>query len=506
MRFPPTNDLPVSASILLVVGVALSGCGSDGPTGPDTPDPVITTSELPTAFVGELYSAGVDAEGGGGGYSWEVIDGGLPPRLQLSVDDVTDDDLLITGTPAPDADGVYRFTLQLTSADGRSTTSTFTLTVRPPPEPLEVGTAALVPGLAGHPYTVELRALGGRTDTYAWNLIGGELPPGVELSSSGAFQGSPAAPGNYPITLQVVNGEETDTEDFSWQVLPDEVDQFNITPFPVRYVRRALWDNVQEAMRRWESAIVGDLPRWDVAEGVFTSGAAGDSFCGGFGGLADGTSIDDVIMLINISEIDGPGAVLGQAGTCSIRAESGDGKKLPILGVLTLDVEDLLANGDEEAITELIQHEMGHILGLSSTMWNEFELLAGEDTEDPRFLGAQAIAEYQAAGGAGESVPVEGGGGAGTANSHWDEEVFSNELMTGYLNSGGNFLSAMSIASFADLGYEVDVGAAEQPLVALRQPGITAVDRLEGYDVVGVGPITVITRDGRTTSVIEPMR
>ena len=46
-------------------------------------------------------------------------------------------------------------------------------------------------------------------------------------------------------------------------------------------------------------------------------------------------------------------------------------------------------------------------------------------------------------------------GGSGTAGAHWDEETFHNELMTGYINDGANPYSAMSAASFADLGYTI---------------------------------------------------
>jgi hypothetical protein len=37
----------------------------------------------------------------------------------------------------------------------------------------------------------------------------------------------------------------------------------------------------------------------------------------------------------------------------------------------------------------------------------------------------------------------------------------TNELMTGFLNSGPNPLSAVTIESMADLGYTVNVGAAD---------------------------------------------
>ena len=60
------------------------------------------------------------------------------------------------------------------------------------------------------------------------------------------------------------------------------------------------------------------------------------------------------------------------------------------------------------------------------------------------------------------SVPVENTGGSGTADAHWRESVFGNELMTGWLNSGiTNPLSRITVASMADLGYQVNMNAAD---------------------------------------------
>ncbi len=57
-------------------------------------------------------------------------------------------------------------------------------------------------------------------------------------------------------------------------------------------------------------------------------------------------------------------------------------------------------------------------------------------------------------------MTVESGGGPGTRYSHWSESVFQNELMTGYA-SGDLALSRMTIASMADLGYRVNLNAAD---------------------------------------------
>ena len=103
---------------------------------------------------------------------------------------------------------------------------------------------------------------------------------------------------------------------------------------------------------------------------------------------------------------------------------------------------------------------MGHVLGFG-TLWNDGRaLLLGGGSSDPRFVGTRADAEYCELGGSG--------------TSRWRtrrrrhrrpalarDDVFGNELMTGFIATGSNPLSAMSIASMADLGYQVSLVAAD---------------------------------------------
>lgn len=62
-------------------------------------------------------------------------------------------------------------------------------------------------------------------------------------------------------------------------------------------------------------------------------------------------------------------------------------------------------------------------------------------------------------------MPVEQDGGPGTRDSHWDEETFGNEIMTGYINNSDNYLSDMTVASLEDLGYDT-VWSPDDPLIA----------------------------------------
>lgn len=171
--------------------------------------------------------------------------------------------------------------------------------------------------------------------------------------------------------------------------------------------------------------------------------------------------IDDVIIDVGIVPIDGVGSILGQAGpTCY-----STGNELPLTGIMefdTADVAGLLADG---SFDEVILHEMGHVLGIG-TLWDLTpyggvrKVLNGAGTSNPVYTGVRGVAEYSTLGVAG-NVPVENSGGSGTVDSHWRETTFGNELMTGYLNAGANPVSRLTVASLADLGYQVDIGAAQ---------------------------------------------
>jgi hypothetical protein len=104
---------------------------------------------------------------------------------------------------------------------------------------------------------------------------------------------------------------------------------------------------------------------------------------------------------------------------------------------------------------------MGHVVGIG-TIWPRKGLLQGAGTSNPTFLGQHAQVEFGSLRGSGPTpVPVENTGGTGTHDSHWRETVFATELMTGFVDAPGNPLSRMTVASLQDLGYIVDMNAAE---------------------------------------------
>lgn len=195
------------------------------------------------------------------------------------------------------------------------------------------------------------------------------------------------------------------------------------------------------AADRWAKVIVGDLPSV----------------------LVDGEVIDDVLILAQGVAIDGPGKTLGQAGPTHLRPPSiGRTALLPAKGTMSFDTADLAKMEADGTLGDVIAHEMGHVLG-SGTLWQRKGLLKDPMTNNPTFVGATAMAEYDVLRGIGpgRGVPVENTGGRGTRDSHWRETVFRNELMSGFIGGTGNPMSRVTVASLGDIGYQVDIDAAE---------------------------------------------
>jgi Leishmanolysin/Viral BACON domain len=220
-----------------------------------------------------------------------------------------------------------------------------------------------------------------------------------------------------------------------------------------------------EAAGLWSAVIIGDLEDVVVASGDLP---ATTQVCG-FQTPAFVGTIDDLLIFASIAPIDGVGKILGQAGPAFIRGTTDD---LTIVGCMQFDDADVAALEADGTFNEVILHEMGHVLGFGS-LWepgqgNDIDLLdepcPGNVGATPGFKGASAVIEFGVLGKTG-NPPIETNGGQGTQCSHWDEDFFDNELMTGFL--GGttsvtvNPFSALTIASMQDVGYDVDFTQAE---------------------------------------------
>ena len=198
------------------------------------------------------------------------------------------------------------------------------------------------------------------------------------------------------------------------------------------------------AAARWSQVITADVPgqQAEIPEGFL-------GWMPGFSGV-----VDDVLILARSYEIDGVGGTLGRAGALQARPSNG----LPYVGVMEFDTADLARLATSGRLGSVIQHEMGHVLGLGSG-W-VLQGLVDDALSEPRYNAPGGVAAWQELGGTGR-VPVENQGGAGTALAHWRESTFGNELMTGYSDPDER-LSRLTVAALADQGYGVDLGAADR--------------------------------------------
>ena len=209
----------------------------------------------------------------------------------------------------------------------------------------------------------------------------------------------------------------------------------------------------------------------------------------------------------SVEYIDGQYGILGSAGpsyvTYGTTTLAGDSAASRVCystaGGMTFDSADvdmMIGNGTWE---EVIRHEMAHVIGFG-TLWgidiggniyNDFYVDGSGE-----YTGAAGLAAYQAEFDPDATfVPVELGGGSGTANGHWDEvdggagltgiatasgDDMRNELMTGWLNSP-SFLSNTTLGQFYDLGYTVIPEPATVTMMAALAAGAFWIRRRISY-------------------------
>jgi hypothetical protein len=224
---------------------------------------------------------------------------------------------------------------------------------------------------------------------------------------------------------------------------------------------RAIFDR---AAARWEQIIIGDLPSATYNSRI----------------------VDDLLIDASAISIDGGGGTLGQAGPDRFRS----GTLMPYHGSMQFDTADLASMERDGTLLSVVEHEIGHILGIG-ILWDDRGLLTGAGTSNPRFTGARATAEYNAIFGVRESgVPVENTGGSGTRDSHWRDSILVNELMTGWAGPGTALpLSRITVASLADIGYQVDMtkaGSYSRPrsISSLQPSSSTTSSSLSGVAAI----------------------
>jgi hypothetical protein len=211
----------------------------------------------------------------------------------------------------------------------------------------------------------------------------------------------------------------------------------------------------EAAARRWDAVVDTAFAPLDVGGQVLTG----------------------LNIAVSIEPLDGPDGTLGQAGPTLLRPND----ELPAAGIMQFDAADADALEAGGRLTDVILHEMAHVLGFG-TLWSRRGLIADSGTADPRFMGAAAMREWSLLdpeGGVG--APVANTGGPGTREGHWRELIFGDELLTGFLSGTERPLSRLSIAAFEDMGYRVDYARADPYVLpdfrALALMGVTEAVR-----------------------------
>jgi hypothetical protein len=188
---------------------------------PAMAQPVITSGPNYCCWsIGEVQQA-LTASGGSGAYTWSLVSGSLPPGLSLRTDVLSSfpagasAGLIGVATTA----GTYSFTMQVTN-NGQSVTQSASMHI----------TALKVKDLYQFPDafvnvlfpTYALTALN-NAGPVTYELSGGSLPPGMNMTASGVISGKPTAPGSYTWDVQFTDGVDTEYGGFTINVYAIEI-------------------------------------------------------------------------------------------------------------------------------------------------------------------------------------------------------------------------------------------------------------------------------------------
>jgi len=230
----------------------------------------------------------------------------------------------------------------------------------------------------------------------------------------------------------------------------------------------------EEAVEFWNRVVTGgSAPRVFDAEFDVSGTQCNINYKYNKGDVVNGLDI-----FASTPPIDGPGQILGRAGPCVYHGSIFDRPLFPMLGIMEFDEADSAGLVDDGQFAAVVVHEMGHVLGIG-TLWPALEGILQDPCPifrpapcDPYYIGANGVEGFKRLNpptSIGNLPPVANTGGTGTANGHWREVTFENELMSGYLNAGiDNPLSIMTILSLKDLGYTVDESRAEPYTVPVQ--------------------------------------
>lgn len=168
----------------------------------------VIPAALPNATLGVAYAQFLDVTGGSGPVQWTLASGAPPAGIALSAAG------LLAGSPT--ALGAATFRVRATRG---ALTAERDYTLLVVPAPLSITTSSLPPAKVGESYVVQLTATGGSGGN-SWSVSAGALPAGLQLTATGAVEGTPTLAGDFDFTARVASGTQQATRALTLGVAP----------------------------------------------------------------------------------------------------------------------------------------------------------------------------------------------------------------------------------------------------------------------------------------------
>lgn len=472
-----------AALVLATVGSTACGKESSGPAAPVPSSVALSTSPVQSAVVGSVVSPGLT-------FSVKDQNGNSLAGIPVTVT-VTAGGGTLTGAPTTTASGetsIGVFTLgtivgvnTVTIKAGSLAPITFSITtVAGAPAQITASGAGqsapagtALPGILVKVADQFGNGVAGQSVTVSVAEGGGFVTPATgTTNASGQLTfnwtlGKSAVPQKLSVTSGTINQAVQATVATSFGL---EVRYYGGDPSPGV---RASFDN---AVARLRGAITGTFGIPVRFTNINLN--AGNTNCQVPVTLNE--DVTDVLIFAKIAPIDGPGKILGRAGPCLPRSDN----RLTVIGTMEFDSDDLNNLLQSGRLEPVILHEMSHVVGFG-TLWNFVipSRATGLGGGDPRFTGVNATNACVAAGGTSlctNGVAIENcvglaDCGAGNRDGHWREGCtpggtntcttvlpgFRTELMTPFIGSAATQFSEMTVQSFGDIGYGINLAASD---------------------------------------------
>jgi hypothetical protein len=167
----------------------------------------IAPSELPGGKAKTIYpTVRLVANGGKRPHTFALVDGALPPGLDLSADGA------LAGTPTKA--GAYTIIVEAADAQKFNGTRAYSISIAVPADPpkgpaptIMISPVEIPPGKYDTPYRRQFLANGG-SQPYAFKVADGPLPQGLSLSASGLLAGTPTKSGTFDIVISATDAEK----------------------------------------------------------------------------------------------------------------------------------------------------------------------------------------------------------------------------------------------------------------------------------------------------------